>query len=127
VTDRVRLLGRVSGEELAAWYGAADLFLTLSREEAFGMTVLEAAAAGAPVLASDIPAHREVRGYADPERIVLVPLEAGAAALTEAVRSALALGRSTDRTGWRLPTWSGMVDGVEAVYDVVLQGRARSH
>jgi glycosyltransferase involved in cell wall biosynthesis len=115
----------VSSEELAAWYRAADLFITLSREEAFGMTVLEAASAGAPVLASDIPAHREVRGYAADLRIALVSPDSTDQQLAEAVTAALALGRSTDQTGWRLPSWSDMVEAVGSVYDEVLAADRR--
>jgi glycosyltransferase involved in cell wall biosynthesis len=120
VADRVRMPGRVSATELAAWYGAADLFVTLSREEAFGMTVLEAAGSGAPVLASAIPAHREVAGYVAAGRIALIDPGAEGAALAGSIRDALALGRSADREGWTLPTWDAMADGVLEVYAEVL-------
>jgi glycosyltransferase involved in cell wall biosynthesis len=120
VGDRVRLLGHVRTALLNAWYAAADLFVTLSREEAFGMTVLEAAAAGAPVLASDIPAHREVSGYVAPGRIALVDKDATGQALAQAITGALTLGRSDSTEGWRLPTWDAMVDGVVSVYEGVL-------
>jgi glycosyltransferase involved in cell wall biosynthesis len=58
--ERLRLLDHVSEQELLAWYGDADVFVSLSLHESFGLTVLEAAAGGAAVVASDIPAHREV-------------------------------------------------------------------
>lgn len=120
VADRVRMPGHVSVAELTAWYGAADLFVTLSREEAFGMTVLEAAGSGAPVLASSIPAHREVAGFVAPGRIALVEPSIEAEPLAAAIRDALTAGRSSERTGWRLPTWKAMVDGVLEVYAEVL-------
>jgi glycosyltransferase involved in cell wall biosynthesis len=124
VSDRVRLLGHVPAGTLAAWYGSADLFVTLSREEAFGMTVLEAAAAGAPVLASDIPAHREVRGYVPPGRIRLVDPAARGPALANAIVAGLGEGRTVGRDGWLLPTWDAMVEGVERVYSEVLGATA---
>ncbi|HEY0780018.1 MAG TPA: glycosyltransferase [Gemmatirosa sp.] len=37
----------------------ADIFITSAREETLGLNVLEAQWLGAPVIASDIPAHRE--------------------------------------------------------------------
>jgi glycosyltransferase involved in cell wall biosynthesis len=120
VADRVRMLGHVPAAELTAWYRSADLFVTLSLEEAFGMTVLEAAAAGAPVLASGIPAHREARGYVTEGRIALVDVDATGEPLARAIEAALTMGRSDDRTGWRLPTWEAMTDGVAAVYAEVL-------
>ena len=36
------------------------------------MTLLEGAAAGAAIVASDIPAHREVVGYLPPDRALFV-------------------------------------------------------
>jgi len=53
---------RVSDQELAALYAGARVVLVPSRAEGFGLPVLEAMAAGVPVVASDIPALREVGG-----------------------------------------------------------------
>jgi len=52
----------VSDSELAALYAGARVVLVPSREEGFGLPVLEAFLSGAPVVASDIPALREVSG-----------------------------------------------------------------
>ncbi len=60
----VRVLGFTPDEDVAALYAGALGFCFPSLYEGFGMPVLEAAAAGTPVLASDIPAHREVMGDA---------------------------------------------------------------
>ena len=55
--------------ELQALYAGATVFAFPSLHEGFGLPVLEAMAAGVPVVASDIPAIREVAGDA----AVLVP------------------------------------------------------
>lgn len=47
----VEVLGRVSDDNLALLYAKADGFIALARDEDFGMTVVEAQAAGTPVLA----------------------------------------------------------------------------
>jgi len=125
VRDRVRLLGHVSADELEAWYSVADVFVTLSEEEAFGMTVLEAAAAGTPVVASAIPAHAEVTGYVPGGRILLVAPGVHGANLAAAIEEARAKGRTADRTGWRVPTWDAMVDGIVEVYAEVLGAPVR--
>ena len=69
--DRIRMLGYVSPPELASWYSRAMLFAFPSLDEGFGMPVLEAMAAGVPVVASNRSAVPEVAGEAalliDPE------------------------------------------------------------
>jgi glycosyltransferase involved in cell wall biosynthesis len=62
--DQVRFVGRVDDADLADWYRGATLFAFPSLHEAYGLPVLEALACGTPVLASDIPALREVAGEA---------------------------------------------------------------
>ena len=55
----ILLLGTVSEADLGAWYRAADAFAFPSVKEGFGLVVLEALAAGLPVVASDIPVFAE--------------------------------------------------------------------
>lgn len=62
--DGVVYLGVSDDATLAAVYAEAQLYVTLSREEGFGLPPLEAQALGVPVVASDIPAHREMLGDA---------------------------------------------------------------
>lgn len=60
----VRLLGRVSDEELLRLYHQADCFIFPSIYEGFGLPPIEAMQCGCPVLASDIPVIHEVCGDA---------------------------------------------------------------
>lgn len=64
------LLGTVSDEDLVGWYHAADAFVFPSVNEGWGLAVLEALAAGLPVLTTDIEVFRE---YLDSETALLVP------------------------------------------------------
>jgi alpha-1,3-rhamnosyl/mannosyltransferase len=65
-------LGYVTAGELAALYAAAELVALPSFYEGFGLPAIEALAAGAPLVASDLPVLREVAGdaalYAPPDR-----------------------------------------------------------
>ncbi|MCC6619687.1 MAG: glycosyltransferase family 4 protein [Deltaproteobacteria bacterium] len=54
------LVGWLAPDALAALFATAAIMLAPSRLETCGLAVLEAVRAGVPVVASDIPAHREV-------------------------------------------------------------------
>jgi glycosyltransferase involved in cell wall biosynthesis len=56
----VILTGQVSDEQLAAIYSGAHALVLPSEEVGFGLTAVEALACGTPVVASDVPALREV-------------------------------------------------------------------
>lgn len=64
VLDRVLITGRLDDETLASWWARADVFVSLSEQEAFGIALGEAVAAGVPAVVSDIPAFRYVAGLA---------------------------------------------------------------
>ncbi|PXY32391.1 glycosyltransferase family 4 protein [Prauserella muralis] len=61
---RVRVLGRLSDAELAGVLRGASVLAAPSLAEGFGLPVLEAMAAGVPVVHSDAPALAEVAGGA---------------------------------------------------------------
>lgn len=63
-TPGVTLLGSVDNADLPGLYAHASAFVSASREEGFGLPLLEAMAFGAPVVATSIPAHVEVAGPA---------------------------------------------------------------
>lgn len=60
VTDRVTFLGIIPAPKLPDYYAIADLFASASKSETFGLATVEAATHGIPVVASTIPATREV-------------------------------------------------------------------
>ena len=51
LSEHVLITGFVSDEELNSWYAAADLYVSLSLHEGFGVPLIEAVARGVPVLA----------------------------------------------------------------------------
>jgi glycosyltransferase involved in cell wall biosynthesis len=69
--NRVQLLGSVDDPTLSALYRDALALCFPSRAEGFGLPVLEAMAAGCPVVASDLPVLREIIG----DDGVLVPVD----------------------------------------------------
>jgi len=59
IADDVVFAGRIM-DERPDWYASADVYCAPTRIASFGVTLLEAMAAGKPVLASDIEGFREV-------------------------------------------------------------------
>jgi len=70
--DDVVIIGPASAEELSFLYAMADVFVFPSLYEGFGLPVLEAMAAGTPVITSNISSPPEVAGDA---AILVNPLD----------------------------------------------------
>jgi glycosyltransferase involved in cell wall biosynthesis len=83
--ERVVLPGFVPDETLAGLYSAATAVVIPSLAEGFGLPAVEAAACGAPVVLSDIPAHRETLGE---DALFFPPRDAGV--LAERIQQLLA-------------------------------------
>jgi D-inositol-3-phosphate glycosyltransferase len=60
VGDRMRFVPPQPHHLLSTWYRAADVVVVPSRAESFGLVALEAAACGAPVVASDVGGLRTI-------------------------------------------------------------------
>jgi len=70
--SRINVIPFLPHEQLPPIYSAATVFVFFSQVETFGMPLVEAMACGLPVVASDIPVHREILQSAG----LLVPPEA---------------------------------------------------
>ncbi|WP_243455842.1 glycosyltransferase family 4 protein [Sphingosinicella sp. BN140058] len=58
--DNIHCLGTLSEAEIARWLAARPVFVSSALYEPFGLSVLEAAAAGCALILSDIPTFREL-------------------------------------------------------------------
>ncbi|HKJ55536.1 MAG TPA: glycosyltransferase family 4 protein, partial [Nitriliruptoraceae bacterium] len=121
----VVFLGRVDHDELPRLYRSADLYVSPALGgESFGIVLAEAMAAGATVVASDIPGYRSV--VTDGVTGVLVaPDDPGAlarelSALLDDPERARALARRGRRDVARLD-WSVVAEQVRAVYVAALR------
>ncbi len=71
-TARVLDIGYIDEEMKCSAFAAADILMHPSRNDAFGIVILEAWAAGAAVIAADIPAMRDFMEHG--EDAILVPV-----------------------------------------------------
>jgi len=60
LVGRIKFSGFLRGEELAAVYGDADIFILPTLREAFGMVLIEAMSFGLPVIASNVGGVPEI-------------------------------------------------------------------
>lgn len=87
IGDRVTVTGRLTKEELVAQYNSAQIFVSPSLYEGFGLPAAEAMACGAPVLATTAGAFPEI--IEDGVSGILVP-PGNAGALAEGIERILA-------------------------------------
>ena len=86
-SDRIRLHEYISDDDLARPYAEAGVFVFLSEYEGFGLTPLEALAAGVPIVVLDTEVAREVYGAA-----ALYVARPDPALIADAVAQAVAAG-----------------------------------
>ena len=115
---RVHFAGAAGHDALPTYLRAADLLVSSSELESFGLVLIEAMATGLPVVSTDLPGTRAV--VRDGETGFLVP-RADADAIALGIRRALASDRAAVGAASRADcerrfAWPRVVDAVEAVY-----------
>jgi phosphatidylinositol alpha-mannosyltransferase len=116
---RARFLGRVDDATKASLFGRADVYCAPGlRGESFGIVLIEAMAARAPIVCSDLPGFRAV---ASGSAVLVTPGDAGL--LADGLKRVVSDRGLADRmssAGARTAAafdWSRLVANVEAVYE----------
>jgi glycosyltransferase involved in cell wall biosynthesis len=115
LSGSVRLLGGVSDEDLRRWQCTASVVVSLSTRESFGLSLAEGITAGAAIVASDIPAHREMAAAMRSKPTMVTESETPAEVAT-ALLSALYEGRPGRPVG-ATRAWSDVARDTIAVYE----------
>jgi glycosyltransferase involved in cell wall biosynthesis len=115
----VRVVGAATGEQLVDWYRWADVFVQSSDKEGMPLVLLEAMAAGLPIVATDVPGCRElVTGVG----LLAAPDPAALArVLTQVVEDPVLRGELAERSrrAGVARSWNAIVPTLEAVYEAV--------
>lgn len=113
----VRTLGRLDGHAIALRLAERPVFVSVARYEPFGLSVLEAAQAGCPLVLSDIPTFRELWDGAaafvgtDDERAIAAAIEQAACDAGHGARLGAAARARAERF-----TAEAMASGTAALY-----------
>lgn len=119
LNDSVDVLGYVSDEVLVRWRSTASVIASLSTHESFGLSLVEGALTGAPLVLTDIAPHREVVGLVG-ANAEFVDLGASPRSVADAIDRAFKLGRS--KVPLTLPSWEVRARETMSVYEAVING-----
>ena len=122
--ERVECLGQVDEIRLYRWFRTAAVHVSMSSHEAFGITLLEALAAGSGVVAADIPAYREIARSTGSPAIALVPLDTSPVALARVIRDAVARGAQITVMP-QLLSWDEVAAQTISIYRAVVRPSVR--
>ena len=114
MTGRVTFAGGLTDDGVAEALAYARVVVTASEQEAFGLIVLEGREAGARVVASALPAHREVAQLDTAGGIHLWNPDTGVNGLADTIRSALTGTDPGLRTS--APRWADVAVATEQIY-----------
>jgi glycosyltransferase involved in cell wall biosynthesis len=124
VSSRVRFVGAVPDADLYRWLRTGYVLVALAEQQSSAVHVTEALTAGAMVVASDIPAHREAAADVDGSRVIFVSPEGSPLEVADAISEAAARGVRSTAHEWHLPvrSWDSVVDRTVELYEGLVFG-----
>jgi glycosyltransferase involved in cell wall biosynthesis len=123
VASRVTFAGAAPDALYHRWLRTARVFAALSGEENSGVHIIEALAAGASVVASDIPVHQEAVQQVPRARAFFVPPDGSPLDVADAIE--LAEHRAAPLAVGCAPSWETVVDATWEIYRQVALGAPR--
>jgi glycosyltransferase involved in cell wall biosynthesis len=125
--DRLHLVGELGPEGIADFFAALDIFVFPTQVETFGLAAVEAAQAGLPIVANDLPVLREVLAIGGEPCAVFADSDdpeafgAAVAALAADAERATAYAKRGRRLAERYP-----VDAMVEAYDALVRNLVAS-
>jgi glycosyltransferase involved in cell wall biosynthesis len=122
LSSKVEFVGPASATERYRWLRTAQVVTALSESHAAGHQVLEALAAGTPVVAADNPVHREAASYVAGAGMTFVSPEGSPLEVADAISRA-AGSHIPSTVPLQIPTWDETVESTLALYDTMATGK----
>jgi glycosyltransferase involved in cell wall biosynthesis len=115
ISSRVQFVGSVPDAQLYRWLRTGRVLVTLAEQAASGLPVIEAISAGAAVVASDIPVHREAVSRVDGAAVCFVSPEGSPLQVADAISEAARMSVPSSAPA-TVPSWDAVVDNTWAIY-----------
>lgn len=117
VSSRVRFVGAVPDDVLYRWLRTARVVLTLGRDGGSGAQVTEARAAGASLVASDLPINREAAERPGGGHVIVVATDASPLDVADAIEEAAGVSVLPGTPGADLAaSWDSVLDSTWQLY-----------
>jgi len=129
VLDRVHFAGRATRAEVAGWLRACDLLCAPSFGEPYGQNVVEAMAAGKPVVISSVGGHRYIGDRFGTRKVDPGNVEQLAEALSSLLLQPQLLremGRHNRKVAEERHAWSRVTDSLEQIYERAISSQSVS-
>jgi glycosyltransferase involved in cell wall biosynthesis len=126
MADRVTFLGLLDGRDKRELLRSSDVFVLPSHDESFGVSVIEAIAAGVPVVVTPgVAVHAEIAA-AEAGFVVERHADAVAAAVSKILahpRAAAHIGANGQALARQRYSWSAVAEQLENVYEDLIDGQ----
>ena len=128
VASRVEFVGAVGDELLHRWLRTAEVVVTLPVERGSGSQVMEARAAGASVVASNLPINRWAAARVGTGHVIFVAPKGSPLDVADAIEQAarLAVPSTVGVRSASVPSWESVIDSTWTLYRELIAGRRRS-
>jgi 1,2-diacylglycerol 3-alpha-glucosyltransferase len=114
VQDRIQWLKNISREKLIECYFSADVFLMLSKKEAYGITVAEALISDTPCIVANESALSE---FVDGEHCLGISYPIDIGELTNKIKLQIFREKKVDRIQKKVLSWESVMKQVLLVYE----------
>jgi glycosyltransferase involved in cell wall biosynthesis len=114
VTDRIEWLKDISRQKLIECYSSADIFVMLSKKEAFGITVAEALISNTPCIVANGSALRE---FIDGENCLGIDYPIDGSELINKIKIQTSREKQIGKMNMKFLSWENVLEQVLQVYE----------